>query len=246
MALIDKLVAIADAIRGKTGGSGKLTLDEMAAAVRGIETGGNIDALIDGSMTEIVSNATQIPYAIFKNHTGLTSINFPLAQYIGEYTFSNCSSLKTVNCPLVATLYRSAFASCTALTEIYLPAATVINERVFQNCTALTTVDLPVLSTINEYVFGNNKSLTRLILRSEIMVTLADVTAFNGCYHILGTVDATYNPDGLKDGYIYVPKALIEDYKVATNWSNFADQFRALEDYTVDGTITGALDESKI
>jgi hypothetical protein len=57
------------------------------------------------------------------------------------------------------------------------------------------------------------------------------VNAFSGAYHYHGTVNATYNPDGLKDGYIYVPKALIEDYKVATNWSTFADQFRAIEDY---------------
>ena len=46
--------------------------------------------------------------------------------------------------------------------------------------------------------------------------------------------------------YIYVPRALVEDYKVATNWSAYADQFRALEDYTVDGTISGDLDETKI
>lgn len=47
-------------------------------------------------------------------------------------------------------------------------------------------------------------------------------------------------------GYIYVPSALIEQYKVAENWSTYASQFRALEDYTVDGTITGELDETKI
>ena len=47
-------------------------------------------------------------------------------------------------------------------------------------------------------------------------------------------------------GYIYVPSTLVETYKTATNWSTFANQFRALEDYTVDGTTTGELDESKI
>jgi hypothetical protein len=31
-----------------------------------------------------------------------------------------------------------------------------------------------------------------------------------------------------------------------TNWTTFSAQFRALEDYTVDGTTTGELDESKI
>ena len=40
MALIDKLTAIADAIRGKTGGTALLTLDDMAAAIAGISSGG--------------------------------------------------------------------------------------------------------------------------------------------------------------------------------------------------------------
>ena len=47
-------------------------------------------------------------------------------------------------------------------------------------------------------------------------------------------------------GYIYVPAALVDSYKTASNWSTYANQFRALEDYTVDGTTTGALDDSKV
>lgn len=40
MALIDKLTAIANAVRGKTGGTDLLTLDGMAAAISGISSGG--------------------------------------------------------------------------------------------------------------------------------------------------------------------------------------------------------------
>ena len=44
-----------------------------------------------------------------------------------------------------------------------------------------------------------------------------------------------------------MPRALIEEYKADANWSSFElIQFRALEDYTVDGTIMGELDETKI
>ena len=55
-------------------------------------------------------------------------------------------------------------------------------------------------------------------------------------------------PIGLANGggYIYVPSALIEDYKVATNWATYADRIRAIESYTVDGTMTGELDDTKI
>lgn len=40
MALTDKLTAIADAVRAKTGGTALLTLDEIAAAISGISGGG--------------------------------------------------------------------------------------------------------------------------------------------------------------------------------------------------------------
>ena len=74
--------------------------------------------------------------------------------------------------------------------------------------------------------------LKALILPGGTLVSLANTNAINSINSV--------------NGYIYVPKSLIEDYKVATNWSAYADQFRVLEDYTVDGTTTGELDESKI
>lgn len=40
MALIDRLVAIADAVRGKTGKADPLTLEQMATEIEGIEAGG--------------------------------------------------------------------------------------------------------------------------------------------------------------------------------------------------------------
>ena len=40
MGLIEKLTAIADAIRGKTGKAAPLTLEQMATEIEGIEAGG--------------------------------------------------------------------------------------------------------------------------------------------------------------------------------------------------------------
>ena len=79
-----------------------------------------------------------------------------------------------------------------------------------------------------------SSAFTTLILRSETVATLPSTSAFSSTPIASGT------------GYIYVPRALVDSYKAASNWSTYANQFRALEDYTVDGTTTGALDESKI
>ena len=43
MALTDKLTAIADATRAKTGTTNQMTLDEIATAINGISSGGNIE-----------------------------------------------------------------------------------------------------------------------------------------------------------------------------------------------------------
>lgn len=99
---------------------------------------------------------------------------------------------------------------------------------------------------IENGAFQAGYSLTAVILCGDTVCQLMHTNAFANCLHYHGTVQATYNKEGLKDGYIYVPRALVEDYKVATNWTTLASQFRAIEDYTVDGTIYGELDESKI
>lgn len=67
MALTDKLTAIADAIRGKTGKTGSLTLAQMATEISGIQTGGG------GSM--FVSSAVGILPTVYK---GTASSEFTL------------------------------------------------------------------------------------------------------------------------------------------------------------------------
>ena len=85
------------------------------------------------------------------------------------------------------------------------------------------------------HIAKNATSLTAVILRNPTaLCSLSRVEAFDGTPIAQGT------------GYIYVPRALLEDYQGATNWSAFAAQVRAIEDYTVDGTITGEFDQSKI
>ncbi len=208
--------------------------------------GGDIDALIDGSLTEITSNAESVRRGAFYYADKLETITLPSAKSIDVQAFNNCSNLITVNIPLATSIGSNSFGDCVKLTEVKAPLVTSISANVFYNCKVLKTADFSSVTRIDNYVFYQCYSLTALILRSETMCTLANTLAFNGCYHFQGTANVIYNPDGLKDGYIYVPRALIEDYKVATNWVTFADQFRALEDYTVDGTTTGELDESKV
>ena len=189
---------------------------------------------------------TSIKEKAFYNCSKLTNIDFPLVTSIGWDSFDGCSNLTSINLPLLTKISQNAFVYCDNLKNVTFPSATWVDGYAFSGCTNLVSADLPFVTRISRYAFLNCKRLTRIILRSKILCKLDNINAFENCYHFHGTVNNTYNPTGAKDGYIYVPRDLIEDYKVATNWATFADRFRALEDYTVDGTTTGELDNSKI
>lgn len=231
--------------------------------------GGAFDTLIEGTITEVNSKAKNVrPYAFYKIDT-LTSADMPNAISLGNYAFDHCLELKRVNFPNATSAGERAFNACYKLTSAALPNLENVGTEAFSSCQELTSVNVPKVKTIGNYGFSdcrvlssidlpsctsiamlgffNCYSLKTVILRSTTVCQLKSKTGFNGCCHILGTVDATYNPNGDKDGYFYVPRAKVESYRGATNWSTYeSDRFRALEDYTVDGTITGDLDPTKI
>jgi hypothetical protein len=140
-----------------------------------------------------------------------------------------------------------AFQTCKKLQKIKFPNATYIGHNCFENCYSLEEVDLPKATYIGDDGFVSCIALKRIILRNNTVCGLyqgRSPIGFN-CYHFSGRASSN-NPTGTKDGYIYVPRGVVEKYKTTTGWSTYAEQFRALEDYTVDGTITGDLDPDKI
>lgn len=167
----------------------------------------------------------------FYGCTKLTEVEAPLATSMGENAFYGCTALTKADYPLVACVNTYCFYNCQGLVDVNFPAATAVYGTAFRGCVKLEKLDFPLVTSILSNAFYNCHSLTALILRSGTMATLANKNALNYCYHFLGTVNATYNPDGLKDGYIYVPADLVDSYKAATNWSTHADQIRAIEDY---------------
>lgn len=214
-------------------------ISQIIAALDGktASGGGNdiINAMIEGTLTELDSDAKKVDSCAFYDRPNLTAVNFPLATDIGAYAFYNCQSLKTINSPLAVSIGSEAFNYCSVLETVNFPLVTSIGMAAFRECGSLGTVDLPSATSIGTYAFGYCYVLTSVILRNTTKVcTLSNANAFNDTAIASGS------------GYIYVPSSLIDQYKTASKWSTYAAQFRALESYTVDGTTTGALDESKI
>jgi surface protein len=167
--------------------------------------------------------------------------------------FNNCKNL--IEVPQLntsnVTKMDSMFHQCYMLTTI---PPLVTNKATgfystFTECRSLIKIDISyynVSSSFDALYCYDCRSLKAVIIRGFGTSYVLKSGAFNNCYHILGTGNSTYNPEGLKDGYIYVPRSMVDTLKSATNWSTYADQIRALEDYTIDGTTTGELDESKV
>ena len=153
---------------------------------------------------------------------------------IGDYAFYGNKSMKSASFPNVTTIGEGSFNYCNSLEIFNFPKLTSIAYSALRNCISLTSLDFSELTSISYTAFANCTNLCTFILRSNNVCNLSEIQAF------------TNTPINSGTGYIYVPSTLIDTYKTATNWVTFADQFRALEDYTIDGTTTGELDESKV
>lgn len=145
--------------------------------------------------------------------------------------FTNCSNLTTIPQLDTSNVTNMSFMfnDCSKLTTIpQLNTSNVTNmERMFYGCYKLTTIDITHMnitleSNTNSFAY-NCYSLTKLIIRNMPTIPILYLNSFNYCYHFTGTTDATYNPQGLKDGRIYVPDDKVEALKTATNWSKYAD-----------------------
>ena len=149
----------------------------------------------------------------------ITSYSNSRVTSIGWYAFYGCSNLTSVSFPSVVTCGGNAFTACSLLTDVQIPLLTEVTTNMFMSCSSLVKIKLPVLQNINYNGFAYSGSFEILILPNTQMCTLSNGNAFRNTKIAYGT------------GYIYVPQILIEDYKTATNWVTYAEQFRAIEDY---------------
>lgn len=138
---------------------------------------------------------------------------------LGGYHFVLSKTLTSVSFPKVTSTGTNTFQQASVLSNVSMPALARASNYMVYGCPALPKLDLPSLSAIGTASMQACSILTALILRRTTLCKLENTNAL------------TRTPIADGTGYIYVPKALIEEYKVATNWTVYANQFRAIEDY---------------
>lgn len=233
MALTEKLGNIADAIRGKTGKTEEMTLDQMVTEIAGISGGGgSLDALIDKSITEVNSNVSSVGAYAFRSCQSLLSVSMPNVVTVDERGFEDCININSFYLPNVETVGSYAFSTVQFfIGELHFPKLKTAGTGAFQNMSTtkiifpilsnvpgsmcwnnakLAFADIGLVSSIGTSSFGNAKLLKTLVIRkTDGVCALSNVNAFNGTpFASSGT-----------GGTLYVPQSLIEQYQTATNWS---------------------------
>lgn len=204
--------------------SGKELIDENGSVITGIFT-------LDDEIAEQDSLIDQIATALRDKASGgssdieislltreITEYSNPTLTKLGAYALSG-TNITSLNLPALTTIAGYAFYECTKLTTMVFP---LLQEVPYNGCRqfkGLVKADFHALKSIGANAFYQASNLETLIIRTNSLCTLASGTVLTATKIQSGT------------GYIYVPAALVDTYKAATNWSAFADRFRAIEDY---------------
>ena len=159
---------IADAIRAKNGTTTTYKTNEMAAAIRNIETGGG------GTSDELVKQLVQTRGGdlTIPSNIGITKI--------AMYAFAH-SSYNEINLPEgVTEINNYAFYECGMSTIVLPQSITKIGVYAFGMCEYLKRITFPQnLETIKSSAFTNCKLLTSVTFKGT--PTAIDSTAFASC-----------------------------------------------------------------
>lgn len=198
------------------------------------------DQIIMRTVTEYKEDrVTKIGNYAFYGCTELTNFDCPNVTAIGEYAFRGCSNLDYLELPKVKSLADTSFYGAGTFNnaKVLLPNLSIIPQRCFAYSN-IRILDLRDVTSINSYCFTDAYKLRAIIIRNTSVVPTINLAAFQGI--------------SFDNVWFYVPKTMddgadgIVAYEATTNWSALAGNFRYIEDYTVDGTLTGELDETKI
>lgn len=202
----------------------------------------NIETLIVPTLTELPWTwiETNDLYPNGYSNLKLKNVYLMAATSLSKQLLAGQNKLEQVFAPKATIIHQYAFRDC-ELTEIprdWFPELIELGDFSFEASYELVRADFLKLSRMDDYCFSSCSSLKAVVLRNtsgvctmetKFSITFPRTPIFNG------------------KGVIIVPSALIGDYQ--TSWTAFVasgSKFLKIEDYTVDGTLTGDIDWDRV
>lgn len=187
-----------------------------------------------------ISNAFDMQKA-FASQSSLKTVNFidnGTKYHRMDYCFHYCGELEEVKITndvlrVGADSYLYCFERCTNLIKvpkIDLDNSKQFSYNFFRDCYRLPTIRLIRLNTsASSSLAGSNYNLKNFVIYNMETIPAISGNAFgSSCYHFNGVLNFPYNLMSERDARIFVPDDKIEEVKVATNWSIYADLVRPL------------------
>lgn len=252
----------------KTGSSGYTWLDVYGFLddAMSYERGYSISR-VSSLYKELENNLSVIPGYAFAgrsiNNGG--EFVFEKATSINASAFYG-SQFRSLSFPKVTKVDNNAFQNCMTPT-ISLPEATSVGSSAFQFSFNLKYLNLPKVSSVGDYLCASSNNLKKVKLGGDIKTLDASSgwAYFYSCSKLTHVILSGNTVPSLKDasglfgyltdtqtesgnaGYgqmkkgcrIYVPQALLNDYKTATNWSVFADYILPIEEHQQECLLPG-------
>lgn len=176
-----------------------------------------LDQFISGKMKEYYNDKiTEVKNYGFCGRA-LEKLSLPNVTTANVSAFYYMTNLKELNLLKLQTITgTNVIGSCTSLEYIYLPKLKIAQTQMLSGCTSLKVAVFDSIEVFSGFAFQGCKALEKLVVRQSEKICTITTNTFYGF---------TYT------GLIYVPDVLVEDYKVATNWSVYAEQIKPLSEY---------------
>lgn len=182
----------------------------------------------------------------FSNCVGINTLNFPILASVDSYTFDHTAGLLNLNIPNLESC-RTGFITHSGVKTLSFPKLSNVSgnpSALGSNLDNLTTLELGISNNSYYTIIDWAPDLTKVILPQ---LNYISTTMFSDCSNIKTIVlsnpsnvctlsNASYLPYQITNtanttSYVYVPQALLANYKTATNWATFSSKIRAIEDY---------------
>lgn len=201
--LEQKLTSIADTLRLKKYSSDQLNFpNDFIEKINDSYTQSDwIDKTKPSGIIQINRTGT-IPPNTLAHRTGFTKLFAPNITYLDASSLRYCSGLQYLICPKLIACYTGVCTYCSALKVADFGGNPTSSQ-----------------GFLRPEAFLYCSKLKTLILRGNTVWTLSNISNFN----------STPFASGKAGGTLYVPRDLIESYKIATNWSTILNYTKSDE-----------------